>query len=228
MTLFEVDVSNVSNLEDLPNDDQGLDADELKSVFDKAANDIKDFINLTLIPEIMAAVDAAARGISGQGLSGSEIKNYTITEEKYASDSIGSDPLKAGAVSEDKLASALKNKINGFTTSIDTISAAVTSVGRDLAALQTSLNTLSEAVTSQLSLKQEKHKTITCTLTSGATTWTVTATGVTATNTVFASIDPSQNNDWGIKCTAQGTDTLTFTADKAPDVDVTMNVAIFD
>ena len=48
MTLFNEDVNNVSRLENLPNENQGLDPDSLKAVFDKAANDIKNFINNVL------------------------------------------------------------------------------------------------------------------------------------------------------------------------------------
>ena len=228
MTLFNEDVNNVSRLENLPNENQGLDPDSLKAVFDKAANDIKNFINNVLIPEITISVDAAARGITRLGLNGSEIVNHSITEEKYASGSVSADALKSYSVNETKLSAALKTKIDGYTTSIETLNTAMLSVGNSISSLERSLSTLSDSITSQLSLKQAKHKTLTCTLESGVTTWTVTATGVTATNTVFVSIDPSQNNDWGIKCTAQGADSLTFTAYNAPDVDITMNVAIFD
>lgn len=50
--LFNVDVDNVSQLSDLPNAEDGLTSAELKAVFDKAAGDIKDYLNDTLVPQL--------------------------------------------------------------------------------------------------------------------------------------------------------------------------------
>lgn len=55
-TLFNADVENVSHLSDLPNVDEGLSAEQLKAVFDKAGVDIKAYLNGTLIPELNKAV----------------------------------------------------------------------------------------------------------------------------------------------------------------------------
>lgn len=54
-THFNADVENVSHLSDLPNADEGLSAEQLKAVFDKAGVDIKAYINGTLIPELDSA-----------------------------------------------------------------------------------------------------------------------------------------------------------------------------
>ena len=54
-TYFNEDVENVSHLSDLPNEEDGLAAAELKAVFDKAGVDIKDFLNNTLIPELSSS-----------------------------------------------------------------------------------------------------------------------------------------------------------------------------
>ena len=51
-TLFSEDVENVSHLSDLPNEEDGLTAAQLKAVFDKAGVDIKSFLNGTHIPEL--------------------------------------------------------------------------------------------------------------------------------------------------------------------------------
>lgn len=48
LTKFTVDVNNVQNLPDKPTET----AEELKIMFDKAGNDIKEFINQTLIVEL--------------------------------------------------------------------------------------------------------------------------------------------------------------------------------
>ena len=74
--------------------------------------------------------------------------------------------------------------------------------------------------------------TTTCTLTS---TWwssnsqTVSATGVTASNTVIVSPSPDDIADYadcGVYCSAQGSGTLTFGCDTAPSGDIVVNVLI--
>ena len=80
--------------------------------------------------------------------------------------------------------------------------------------------------------KQNALGTITVTLTVEG--WlnnaqTVTATGVTASNTVIVSPVPSAMSDYaggGIVCTAQGTNTLTFECDTTPTSAIDVNVVI--
>lgn len=60
-------------------------------------------------------------------------------------------------------------------------------------------------------------------------TQTVTVSGVSATNTVFVSPAPASAADYaaaGIICTAQGTDSLTFTCTTTPTNAITVNVVI--
>lgn len=52
LTKFEVDVANVSKLDNEPNDVSGMSAEELKAVFDKAGVDIKAFLNGGLLVEL--------------------------------------------------------------------------------------------------------------------------------------------------------------------------------
>lgn len=52
LTKFEVDVANVSKLDDEPNIIGGMSAEELKAVFDKAGVDIKAFLNGGLLLEL--------------------------------------------------------------------------------------------------------------------------------------------------------------------------------
>lgn len=63
------------------------------------------------------------------------------------------------------------------------------------------------------------------TITLPASSWvnnsqTVTVTGMTTTKTVIVSND----SDYGVKCTGQGVNTLTFTCDTVPVADVTINI----
>ena len=77
-------------------------------------------------------------------------------------------------------------------------------------------------------------KTITVTLTTAwwsASTQTVTATWVTASNTVICSPAPSSISDYTsnwVYCSAQSTDSLTFTCDSTPSNDITVNVVIIN
>lgn len=58
---------------------------------------------------------------------------------------------------------------------------------------------------------------------------TVSATGVTATNTIVVSPLPtsmSDYTDWGVIYTAQGTDSITFTCSTTPSNNIEVNVVI--
>lgn len=87
-----------------------------------------------------------------------------------------------------------------------------------------------------VSLTIPSISTITVTLTSGhRTLWgytqTVTATWVTASNTVIVSPDPSDYSDYTdaeIYCSAQGSGTLTFTCGTTPSNDIDVNVVILN
>ena len=60
-------------------------------------------------------------------------------------------------------------------------------------------------------------------------TQSVTVDGATPYNTVMVTPAPADIATWvagGVRCTAQGADTLTFTADKNPTADITVNVVI--
>lgn len=66
----------------------------------------------------------------------------------------------------------------------------------------------------------------TVTLTSsgwGSNKQTVTVSGVTASNLVIVDV---LNDEYGIKCTSQASNTLTFTCENTPTVNVTVNVVI--
>ena len=84
---------------------------------------------------------------------------------------------------------------------------------------------------------QQKHTTLTASLTtaswsgSGPYTKSVTATGVTASNTVLVSPAAASwetYRDCGVRCTAQAANSLTFTAEEKPTAAITVNVVIFN
>jgi hypothetical protein len=58
---------------------------------------------------------------------------------------------------------------------------------------------------------------------------TVTATWVTASNTVIVAPDPSSMADytgWGVYCSSQASNSLTFVCDTTPSNDIDVNVVI--
>ncbi len=79
---------------------------------------------------------------------------------------------------------------------------------------------------------QAQHKTATAVLASGRSSWTVSVTGVTPTNSVVVS--PANNAAYllwrnnSIRVIAQGDGELTFMSDSNPTADVNVNVLIFD
>lgn len=95
-------------------------------------------------------------------------------------------------------------------------------------------NTLNKIIHNGDEYEIPTPKTITVTLASAS--WsndeiTVTATGVTATNSVIVSPVPSDISDYtsaGIYCSAQGTDSLTFSCSTTPSTDIAVNVMIIN
>jgi len=82
-------------------------------------------------------------------------------------------------------------------------------------------------VSNRLSGYQTEHKTASATLAKGATSWTATVSGVTASNTVMVCPAPTSLDEYvscAVRCTAQASGTLTFTADSAPENALTINV----
>ena len=92
-----------------------------------------------------------------------------------------------------------------------------------------------EAVTyAKTSGVQAKHTTLTVSLAaanwSSSNTISVTANGVTASNTVLVSPAPAswtRYRDCGVRCSAQGANSLTFTAESKPTAAISVNIVIF-
>ena len=225
--LTSIDVENISKLDNLPNDVGGLSAAELKATFDKGNVDMKAFL-LELIDAIIAGDEAAARGITQLGMPGSMIQDNTITAEKLVSiegaEAVTEFNIRDGAVTEPKLSAELQSKINN---AIETIAANIASIRN----INANINNLIASTNSLSINKQNKHKTLTVTLTSGGTSWEVSAPGVTPSNTVLCAPDYNSAEEASNKrvlCSAQRTDYLTFTAKRSTSSSITMNVLILD
>lgn len=239
ITRFAEDLNIIALLSNLPNDNDGLSADELKAKFDLAGNLLKDYINEVLIPELETDIAAAARGITQAGLSGNDIKNGTISASKLNQtpglEAVITDVIRdaavtaakiaAGAITSEKLAlnSVSTNNIQNNSVTANKLSPEV----RDV------FNTIITQAVLDAALQgyQTRHKTATATLNAGTTSWNIPVQGVTATNSVIVVPASNSSGMWkskNIRCTGQSTNSLTFAADSAPTSSVSVNVLILD
>jgi len=125
LSLLEAEVENVSALSDQPNDNDGLSADELKAVFDAAGVAIKNYLNNILVPELEAAINAAASGIAMDALSGSMFIDGTITADKLSQEegleAVVTNAVRDYAITINKLAMPLQTLISNLQNSVNTL-----------------------------------------------------------------------------------------------------------
>ena len=229
------DVENISALDDLPNDNDGLSAAELKAKFDKAGVDIKDYLNITLLPALETAIMNAASGITTPGsISGDSIAENSITSDRLAKGSVAavtSDTIRQYAVELRHLSQSLQNTLaqnaSDITANMQAINSYKSSNDEALSRLRSDMNTADLALNTN---KQDRCITHTVSLASGTNTWTdVSCADVTPTNTVLISPAPAsweQYSNNGIHCTGQGSGTLSFAGWSNPTETVTVNVLI--
>ena len=238
LSKFDADVENVSALDDLPNDNDGLSPEALKAVFDKAGVDIKDYLNNTLIPELETDIDAAAHGIpQEETINGSKLTDNTVTTDKLCrtpgAEAVTPETIRDRAVGMEKLSGSLQTLLNNLSGSTEDVTEAVERVAEGLEELQESIGTsiedLNDDVEDLDDAKQAKVIQRTEVLASGQTSWTASVEGVTATNTVLIGYGANSFENWrncGIHWTAQGEGTISFAASAAPSTDVNVNIFI--
>lgn len=131
-TKMTEDVSNISKLDDAPNDTNGLTAAQLKAEFDKAGNQLKAFINQFI--NALEANGAESVGITPNTLIGSAtnvqmallqiaqkvqdttlgaIPDRTITADKLVRKTITGEEIADGAVNDDHISDVAASKITG-------------------------------------------------------------------------------------------------------------------
>lgn len=315
LTTFDEDVENISALSDQPNDNDGLSADELKALFDKASVDIKNYINNVLIPELEDKIAAAARGIALDNIPASILTDYSITQNKLSQEegleAVTTNTVRKYAITREKLSQALQQLLDTTTSNVQTLQeqmptktddsslAAVAKSGSyndlsvkptiptiDASVVEGSVNglqsrliqqlvnaravtnhastgtgygtgnssnyghlKLSDAVNSTSGVsggvaatpaavktaydlaagKQANAIARTVTFNSGATSRSISCSGVTASNNIIVSPAPASYAQWfdnRMRCSAQGSNTITVVADTAPTANVSINVLI--
>ena len=193
----------ISQLSDQPNDNDGLDPAELKAKFDQFGTEFTEYFNETLLPELETAINAAASGIPTGGADASILLDGTITNSKLKN-TAGSEAVNTNVIRDGAVTG---DKLEA------SVKAAVDAVGG-----------------------KASFTTITVTLDNDD--WsnkiqTVTATGVTADNTVIATAAPDDTSfsAWsnsGIYAAVQALNSLTFKCRSVPTSDVTVNILILN
>ncbi len=106
ITSFNGDVKNVSKLSDRPNIENGYTSDVLKGIFDKAGEDIKEYINTVLIEEL-ASVTNGASGADRIGSGTIDTVEGDTVQDKliamaYQIKDLANGTLPDGSVTPDK------------------------------------------------------------------------------------------------------------------------------
>ena len=187
------------------------------------------------------------------------IANNQVTYDKLAKDAVDGNRIKNGAVVTDKIADLSVTEVqlstdavtstkikNEAVTSAKIYTGAVTNsklasesvTTAKIADLNVTEAKLSADVAAKINSKQKQHTKGTITLISGNTTWTVSAEGVTETNTVIASPaadDPDYGDDYyyqwsncGVRCCSQGDGTLSFKSRSQTAEDIVVSFVVFD
>lgn len=109
ITEFTEDVEVIQKLGDYPNSDQGLSADQLKEMFDRAPKKIKEFINTVVVP--------AVRALENGMISPEEVQKITA---KYIEENMP----EAGYLSVRRNGSVAGEAVAMYATSLEVVGAA--------------------------------------------------------------------------------------------------------
>ena len=166
-----------------------------------------------------------------------KLANEAVTTQRIKDLAVITAKLAASAVTTAKIAdlNVTTGKLAELAVTTAKLDAgAVTSAKLGTSAVTTEKIAANAVTYAKTSGVQKQHTKTTVTLASGQTSWTVSATGVTASNDIFCSgstADSTSYAQWSdnrIRCTAQADGSLTFTADTAPSSNVVVNVLIMD
>lgn len=105
---FDEDLSYVSQLGRMPNIDNNLTYRDLQSIFDKAPESIKRWLNDVFIPAVESAIGSGT--ISG--IDGSQINDNSIPAGKLANGAISSDAIGNGTVQSENIGTGEVKTVN--------------------------------------------------------------------------------------------------------------------
>lgn len=200
LTRFSGDADVISQLDNQPNDNDGLSAQQLKGKFDQYGSTFKDYFNNVFIPEVESAINAAAAGIGQAGFSGAILLDHSVASEKLmntsGAEAVATTNIRAGAVTLEKLASAIQTLLGTIPGKTTHATATVT--------LESGQTTWTKTV-------------------NGVTSSNVVIATAGTDDTSHAAW-----SNCDIRATAQGTNSLTFKARSAPASAVTVNILILN
>lgn len=247
LPIFEKDIAFVSKLDDYPNDVGGLSAAELKAVFDQAGQEIQQYINDTLIPEVESEIQMAAEGerpggnLNGDVLAvgsvtGDKLAYKTVTGEKLADGSVNAAALANSAVTNEKLAidAVTTAKIADLAVSAEKLADNAVSERKIRNGSVTNTKIAAGAISSDKLAPNAAHSVITVTLTASGwvgSSQTVTANGMAspAQMDFIASPAPASHDAYceaGIRCVNSDTNSVTFQCLEIPTVDIQAYITI--
>ena len=249
-------VGNITALHDRPNVDDGLSGEQLRAKFDKAGSDIKTFINGTLISELdtkLAAIEETVDGlVAGTVTDGSvytaAIQDLAVSNAKLSQNAVTSGKILDGNVTTAKLDSKAVTKEKIGDNAVDTAQLADAAVTHDklganaveagnikdgeVTGAKIATSTIAYGKTDGTIQKRRVADVGTLPTISVANgTQTVSVSGVTASNVVLVSPTATSWQKWrdcGVRCTAQASGTLTFTAESATGESLSFNYVILD
>ena len=189
----------IAQLDDQPNDNNGLSAAELKAKFDQFGTEFIEYFNETHVPEVETAINAAAQGNSTDGVDGSLIIDGTITSEKFDEGAVITESITDEAVTLAKLEPDVQT--------------AISAVSGKASFSVTSCTLLSSGWTNSI-------QTVTAT--------GVTANNVVITTSANDDTSFTNWSNCGIRATVQALNSLTFKCRSVPSSNVTVNVLILN
>ena len=189
----------IASLSDQPNDNDGLSAAQLKAKFDQFATEFKEYFNETHVPEVETAINAAAQGISTDGVDGSLIIDGTVVTDKLDDGAVTTAKITDESVTLGKLASNVQTAVNAVAGKASFTTATVVLDKDDwISSIQT------------------------------VTATGVTATNVVIATSGNDDTSYAAWNNCGIHATVQALNSLTFKCRSVPSTDVNVNILILN
>lgn len=234
ITKLSANLAFIQMLGNNPNFDNNLTADQLKACFDKAPEEIKKYINTSLIPELTAILEDMSTRVDQMN---GQVDDFVVgtgflpTAGGTMTGPISMNQKKICGIpdpSEDDEASNKKYVDDTATQIINDLGAEIDS------AEDAARNAIAETIrVSSIARGKASYEETTVTLT--AANWannmqTVSVEGVDGDKTILVGPHPTYHSDYseaGIYCSGQGDGVLVFNCTKAPKKAITANVAMF-
>lgn len=164
-----------------------------------------------------------------------ELKNNSVTKDKLANNSVITARIEDGAVTTAKIADGNVTTAKIANSNVTTAKIANSNVTTDkIADGNVTEAKLDTTLANKINGKQPQHKTVTVTLTTNLSSWSnVSATGVTATNTIICgpAEDDTSFTQWtncGIRAISQGAGKVSFKSRSTTGAACNVNIVILD